>query len=196
MSIKLFDNILRKGLRENKVPMKNQKSKDWYRKAGQSLGVVSENKLFKDDIGRLTNSPDIGKLYLYKYDAKYKDELPYWDARPLVFFFNEDKDHLWGINLHYLDLKSRAALMDLLYENIINEGNNANTKLKITYNILKGMASTKYYSPCVKQYLKDHVKSSFLEIKPREWDMVLWMNTAAWQKKTANFVYAQSRKRF
>ena len=63
----------------------------------------------------------IGKMYMFYYDAKTKDKLPYWDRFPLIFVLDVRPDRFWGVNLHYLPPLYRAKLMNALYK-IQNNG--------------------------------------------------------------------------
>ena len=61
--------------------------------------------------GVVTGKPVIGQLYLFQYDAKWKDILPYWDMWPLIFPFDYAKNGFYGINLHYLPPNARIDLI-------------------------------------------------------------------------------------
>lgn len=196
MSVKIFDDILRKGLRENKVPLKNAASINWYRNAGKELRGINENKLMNADKNRLVSRPEVGECYIFRYDPKYKDTLPYYDECPLIFPFSIEKDSFLALNLHYINPQDRAKLMNLLYTTKNNENLNNQTKLILSYKILQGLSQTKYYRPCVKRYLYSHLQSKFMEIRPREWDMILWMSVAKWKKRTGNYIYSQSSKKY
>lgn len=196
MSVPIFDEILRKGLRENKFPLRSAAAIEWYRNAGKQLRRVNENKLMNSDPNRLVTRPEVGNMYTYAYDPKYKDVLPYYDRQPLVFPFTIEKDSFTGINLHYINPQDRARLMNLLYKTKHNETLNNQSKLMISYQILQGLSQTKYYKPCIKKYLYSHLQTKLMEIRPREWDIILFMPIAKFTKKTGNYIYSQSAKKY
>ena len=61
------------------------------------------------------STPDIGGFYLYQYDPKWKDKLPWYDIYPLVFPFDY-AGGFYGINVHYLPPNARTDLMLRLLE--------------------------------------------------------------------------------
>ena len=55
-----------------------QKSINWYMQNVKNLvgARVSGNTVMKSDIGSLTSKVEIGSMYMYFYDPKWKDQLP------------------------------------------------------------------------------------------------------------------------
>lgn len=124
----------------------------------------------------------IGQMVMYIYDAKHKETLPYWDRFPLVFPINLKDDGFLGINLHYLPPYERARLMTALYGLINNRKIDEKTKLNISYRILANSSRYRYFKPCVKRYLSGHLRSRLYIINPLEWDRVLLLPLANFQK--------------
>ena len=189
---KVFDKIIVDGMRQGKVPARTQEARDWYRDIARGKRV-SEGKLLENK-DRLANFPTVGEMFMFKYDAKHKDTLPYWDAMPCIFVVDIGPNYFYGLNLHYLDIRSRAKLMDALYEIASNTRYDGKTKLNISYKLLKSAAKFKYFQPCFKKYLFSHKKSQFIRILSSEWDIAMFLPVANWQKKTGNYVHAQSKK--
>jgi hypothetical protein len=133
-------------------------------------------------------------MFMFYYDPKHKKTLTHYDRFPLVFPIHPMEDGFIGMNMHYLGLRERAVLMDRLYELSSNDRYDAKTKLRVTYNLLKGAAKYKYFQPTVHRYLKDHVRSRFLEIGAAEWDVALFLPVERFAKMQKRAVWAQSRK--
>ena len=59
-----------------------QKSIDWYMRNVKNLvgARLSQNTVMKSDIGELKTNIEIGSMYLYFYDPKLKNELPFYDT--------------------------------------------------------------------------------------------------------------------
>ena len=133
-------------------------------------------------------------MYMFKYDPKLKNELPYYDVFPLIFPIGPADGGFLGLNMHYLPLNYRAKLMDALYQTTNNKTFDETTKLKINYSILKKATVMNYYKPCIKHYLFGHVRSNFIYMKPEEWDIALFLPTARFMKATEKQVWADSRK--
>lgn len=52
---------------------------------GNTTRTGNANRLFDMAEQHRKKGPSIGSMFLFKYDAKYKDVLLYWDSLPLVF---------------------------------------------------------------------------------------------------------------
>lgn len=193
-SARLFDDILSKGVRAGQLPAREQTARDWYRDQAKAMSRVNERSLMRSGGDRLTSKPLIGHMYLFGYDAKHKDTLPYFDKLPLIFPYKKVNGGFMGINLHYLPLNYRAQLMDALYDTATNKKYDESTKLRINYKILNGAAKFRYFKPCVKHYLTSQLRSRFFYIYPSEWDMALFMPLERFQGASKTKVFADSRK--
>jgi len=143
----------------------------------RSMDVLTENK------NHLTRKIIPGKMYSFFYSAKYKDELPYWDAMPLIFPFSMDDTSFHGLNLHYLPPKHRLLLMNNLMQFTVNKNNNEQAKLRLSWRLLSNASKFPQVAPCVKQYLKSHVKSMFVEIPMDSWKIMAFMPVAKFKGK-------------
>lgn len=206
----IFDELLTKGVRTGQIPARTQSAREWYRDAAKNYNSkirqggtrkgrvdyarISENKFIKQEPERLVTSIEPGSMYMYMYDPKWKETLPFYDRFPLIFPIKVESDRFMGINLHYLPLQYRAKLMDALYETKTNSRYDESTKLKISYDILKGASKFKYFQPCIKQYLFKQMKSQFMYIYPSEWDMALFLPLERFEKASKSQVWAQTRK--
>ena len=170
----------------------------WYLNNTKKLGDITKSTLAADK-NRLVNNMNkfsIGRMYMFYYDAKYKDELPYWDRFPLVFPIEMYPDGFLGMNLHYISPLARAKLLDALYSTINNNKNDDTTKLNINYKILKGASQFSYFKPCVKRYLYSHVRSRYFYITPAEWDTTILFPTEQFVGANKSKVYKDSSKQF
>jgi hypothetical protein len=190
----VFDIILTKGVRSGQIPSRTDDARKWYREAASSYGRVNEKQLMKDDTQRLTTTIKPGSMYMYVYDPKHKDTLPFYDRFPLIFPFKVERNRFWGINLHYLPLTYRAILMDALYDLKNNSRYDESTKLKMSYDALNSVSKFEYFKPCVKQYLINHVQTQFYYVYPSEWDIALFLPTERFSKATKSQVWTNSKK--
>lgn len=208
----IFDTIITKGMREGKVPARTMAAREWYRDSAKNYGAtirkggkeagridyarISEKKLMREDPARLVSTISPGSMYMYIYDPKWKEELPFYDRFPLIFPFRVESDRFWGINLHYLPLRHRAILMDALYETSNNDRYDTSTKLKFSYQTLNKAAKFKYFKPCVKQYLFSHMQSQFMYVHPSEWDVALFLPVEKFKKASKTQVWAATKATF
>lgn len=173
-----------------------QKSREWFRNTALNVKGMSIPKFQKEaapfqNIENLSIN-SIGKMYCFTYDPKWKEQLPYYDVFPLIFPFSFESDRMMGLNMHYLPPGLRARLIDALYTTISNDKMNKTTQLKINYEILKGAAQFKYFKPCIKTYLFDHVRSPFMYVSPVSWDYTLMLPLSRFKKKSQDYVWLQS----
>ena len=167
-------------------------SMDWYRKKIREFGQPTSAQLVRE--GKRSDKPYIGKLNMFVYDPKLKDKLPYYDTFPLVIPVEPAKGGFRGLNLHYLPPVLRAKFLDSLLETTNNDKYDESTRFRLTYNLLKGAARYRYFRPCIKHYLLEHVKSRFAEVASPEWEIATFLPIARWQKQSANRVYYESRR--
>lgn len=191
----VFKDLIIKGIYSGQVPAREAKAREWYRKKARENKSIKETTLLKSDPERLQTKVTPGQMYFFLYDAKHKQTLPYWDRFPLIFPFRKAKGGFYGINMHYLPLSYRAQLMDALYDITNNKKFDETTKLKLNYNVLQSAAKFRFFEPCVKHYLNDHVKSSFMLVQPVEWDIALWLPVERFQGASKTKVWADSKKR-
>ena len=145
-----------------------QKSYTWYRNQVRNLGSgVSGLQLIRNET--LTNRIKPGEMYLFMYDPKHKDTLPYYDTMPLVLPFKQLPDGFLGINLHYLPYLARFNLLGALSRLATDKNMDEKTRIQISWQILN--SSSKYLSAtaCVKHYLTAHLRSRFLKINYTDW---------------------------
>ena len=179
------------------MPSRNSTARIWYREKAKEVGKVNETSFFRTaDADRFRNSSQfkIGSMYMFYYDPKHKDTLPYYDRVPLIFPINRAQGGFLGINFHYLPFKMRAKLMDALYDTASNDRYDESTKLNISYRILSASSQYKEFRPAVKHYLFEHVRSKLLYVNPSEWDMALFLNIARFEGATQTQVWEDSKK--
>lgn len=138
---------------------------------------------------------NIGQMYLFVYDAKWKKVLPVWDMFPLIFPFAFGGDRFWGMNMHYLSIPLRARLMDALYSVVSDKTITPDTVLNISYGMLKNTAKFNLFKATVHEYLNNHVRSRFLTIPATSWNTALLLQTARFVGPRSSSVYIDAAKK-
>lgn len=180
---------------DTKLKFRTSQSLNWYRQ------YVRTNMSNINNWEKIRNTGEVNKtfkiqyggLYTFMYDPKYKDELPYYDASPLVIPFTEENDSFLAFNLHYLPLNLRARVMDHLFT-INNMKGWDSYKNARRYELFSEMGRNPLFAPCIKRYLKTHLRSRFLEFKPEHWEIAVFLPTANFKKASMSAVHADSRK--
>ena len=189
-----FLDTLKSSIKTAGVGAKARAAGDWFREkvkqasASAQMRAVTPAQLLKR---QEEGSAALGKMLFYKYDPKFAKKLPYWDMYPLVFPFEKAKGGFYGLNLHYIPPRDRAVLMDELKEYATNNKYDATTRLKITYDLLKGYGRA---VPCVKRYLGSHVQSNTVRINADEWEIAIFLPVERFQKQKKSVVWNDSRK--
>jgi hypothetical protein len=133
-----------------------------------------------------------GSMFLYNYDPKWKEELPYYDTYPLVIPFSIAEGGFLGLNLHYLPYYLRFKLLEKLYDFEADESLDDNARLNFEWQMTRAVAGLPEAIPCVKHYLSDHVRSDFLLIPPTEWKAVIMLPLQRFQKAGVGTVWNDS----
>jgi hypothetical protein len=182
---------------ERSLPISiEQRTKDsinWFRKNLRQIKLPPRriSKEFDEYVDRVR----LGRLYMFFYDPKTKDKLPYWDAFPLVFPIKRQRGGFLGINLHYIAPRYRAVLFTNLMEYLNNEEYDETTRLRLTYDVLNSVGKLRYHRPCLKRYLYGHINSKIKDIPPNDWEVVTMIPSQQFTEN-ANTVYADSKRKF
>ena len=189
----VFDRILQRGATE--APQRVEAARQWYRNAARRT-TVNPDSLIRSDRERFRIRPTLGEMYVFNYDPKFKEVLPYYDRFPLVIPIERYNDGFLGLNLHYIHPKQRMILLDKLSDTMSNDTYDENTKLKISYRYLAAASKIFEANACIKRYLFSHVDSRFLEITADEWDIAATLPVETFVGARTSKVYADSRKKF
>lgn len=189
----LFNTLELEAFRAGITP-RTRESREWFRKRVSNIRRVNRNSLMKEDPIELEDGEIVGSMQMFFYDPKLKKELPYYDSFPLVIVIGPADGGFLGLNLHYLPPILRAKFLDALLEITNNKRYDSTTRFSVSYNLLKRAAKMKYFKPCVKHYLNDHVRSRFATVPAPEWEIATFLPTADFQKAGKTKVYSDSRR--
>lgn len=197
MAKKTLIEKIKEDLAKENLQMRTTKTRNWLKSKMRDLrGNVVTPILDDPKRSDLKTRISIGKMYFYVYDPKHKDKLPYYDMFPLVIPIEPYSDGFLGLNLHYINPNARISLLSKLDQIVSNNKYNSQTKLKISYAFLQSSSKMFEANPCIKRYLYTQVNSSFLEVKPEEWEIAALLPVAGFVKASDNKVWKNSQKRF
>tara|TARA_Y100000310_G_scaffold301067_1_gene337202 strand:- start:1575 stop:2135 length:561 start_codon:yes stop_codon:yes gene_type:complete len=169
-----------------------QSAVNWFTRNVKRLSKISPAQLWQNR-DNLVNNTQIGKMYMFYYDAKTKNELPYWDKFPLVIPIEPYSDGFLGMNFHYLKPKYRQTLLTQLLTLASDKNLGESTKIRATYNLLNSGRKYKWFKPTIKRYLSKHVRSRFLMVDAKDWEMAILLPVERFQKASAKKVWEDSR---
>ena len=173
----LFKDLEIEAFRAGITP-RTKASIEWFRKKAGQLGRVGASSVMQDEAIKLTNSVKkgpLGNMYMYYYDPKTKDKLPYYDKFPLIIMYGAAPGGFYGLNLHYLPPTVRAKALDAL--------------------LGEGEVPGRFIKPAIKRYLMSHVRSRFALVDKPEWEIATFLPTAQWSGAGSGTVYADSRRK-
>lgn len=189
----LFQKLELEAFRKGITP-RTKESREWFRQRAQRLTRVNRQALMREDELTRVNKTIAGNMYMFFYDPKTKDKLPYYDQFPLIFVIGPAEGGFYGLNIHYLPPVLRAQLLDELLRYLNNDAYDETTRLKMSYRLLNSTRKLSLFKPCFKHYLTKQVKGQFAQVPVAEWEIATFLPTAQWTKADANKIFSDSRK--
>ena len=188
----LFQKLELAAFRKGITP-RTAESRAWFQKQAGYLGRINNNALLKEPALKTESDQIPGGMFMYFYDPKTKDTLPYYDKFPLTIIVGPAAGGFTGLNLHYLPMALRAKFLDALMDITSDKKYDDNTKFNLSYNTLKKASKMRYFKPCFKRYLTANVKSRFARVPASEWEIATFLPTASFEKASKTTVWKDSR---
>jgi hypothetical protein len=180
----------------NKYDLKTAavRSRSWFQQQARLLAEqnITTRKVLNSNSKQVRTSIVPGSMYMFVYDAKGKDTLPYWDKFPLVLPYKKVAGGFMGLNLHYLPYQPRVMLLQRLMEFATDKNMNENTRIRYSWSLIGGVSKFKWAEPCIKHYLTDHVKSTFRKIDAQDWATAVLLPVEQFVGATKTKVWADS----
>jgi len=176
------------------IQPRTRQSIDWFRRKAQRLRITNRSQLMREEPLELQARSIPGSMFMFFYDPKNKQTLPYYDTFPLVIVVKKAPGGFHGLNLHYLPPLLRARFLDNLLDNTNNMSYDDSTSFSINYRLLQASSKMRFFKPCFKHYLTSNVRSRFAYVPPAEWEIATFLPTADFQKASRQQVYSDSRK--
>lgn len=131
----------------------------------------------------------IGGMFVYKYDPKTKETLPWWDALPVVIPIEMYDDGWLGLNLHYIPPRMRIKLMEKLLSFKQRAGSDK-AYMRLSYDFLRGALESKLFDPCIKRYLASHLETPLIRVDDEHWEKVAMLPIQEFRYANAQKVWA------
>ena len=188
----LFDTLQANAFRAG-IRTRTKESQAWFKRNVTNL-QVSPTSILKDKALDKTSQNIRGSMYMYFYDPKHKETLPYYDRFPLTIMVDGAPGGFYGLNLHYLSPAVRARFLDELMKLGPKNMNDTTRLQRMRYKTLKGVTKYKEFKPCFKHYLMNHVESRMVRVPMTEWSIAIFLPTEQFKKKGKSAVWADSNK--
>lgn len=175
-----------------------RRSVDWFKSKIALLGGNSPSA--RTDLLQTTKDKQFnvvfpGAMYMFKYDPKYKETLPYYDKFPCSLVFGLTDTGFMGINFHYLPYAVRGKLYDKLYLIAAKNHNNRQQVLRLNWKLLSSVSKFPEVRPAVKQYLYSHLQSRLIRIDVDDWRTAIMLPVETFGKKSQAYVARDSMQK-
>ena len=191
MPQRLFDRLEQEAFKAG-IQARTKESMNWFRDQVSGIRVSRKGLIAQ---GPTRTRQVYGSMYHFQYDPKMKKQLPYYDRFPLCIPVQKAKGGFHGMNLHYLHPRIRARFLDALMDFTNNDKYDRTTRMRLTYQLVKGSGKLKFFKPCFKHYLNEHIKSQLLLINPADWEIAIFLPTDSFRKRAAESVWSASGKK-
>lgn len=175
------------------ITPRTKESMTWFRQKAHRIRRVNRRELMKEEPIELRNTFRPGNMFMFFYNPKTRDTLPYYDKFPLVVVVGKAEGGFYGLNLHYIAPILRAKLLSALMDNTNNTKYDETTRFKINYAMLNRTSKLRFYKPCFKHYLLDHVQSRLAHVPAPEWEIATFLPMADWKKARGPAIYKLSK---
>jgi len=190
-------NTLRTELQNSGYRMRSQNARKWFAERIKELnGRINRNALMRDEALKLRSQPIWGHMFMFVYDPKLKDTLPYYDRFPLVIALQKAEGGFLGLNLHYLRPDIRAKFLDKLMTTMSDKKLDERSRLRVTYRLLSAVRRFKEFQPCLKHYLSDHIKSRVAQVYAPDWEIAIFLPTEQFAKANKTRVWRESQQAY
>ena len=166
-----------------------RKSVTWYMNEIKKFTKPTSAELIRQ--GKRSSRPFFGKLNMFMYNPKLKNELPYYDIFPLVLPIERYKDGFLGINFHYLPNSLRIKLLSDFMKLKSNNKFDETTIIRARY---AKLAQSRFVKPTLKRYLYKKAKSQYRRVDADEFTIATLLPVQQFRKANETRVYADSRK--
>ena len=121
------------------IQARTDDARDWFRAKVKQLCKINRQQLLRDEALIRKSRTMMGHMYMYFYDPKHRETLPYYDAFPLTIMVERAPGGFYGLNLHYLKPNTRAIFLDKLTDTLTNDKYDESTRFRARYNLLSSV---------------------------------------------------------
>jgi hypothetical protein len=176
------------------ITQRTTKSREWFIQSLKNIRNISRTSLLNDSLLLQKKKPIIGRMFMFFYDPKTKETLPYYDNFPLVIMVGPAPGGFYGLNLHYLSPRLRALFFDELMEHMNNDKYDETTRFRLTYSLLSSTRRMRLFQPCFKRYLFENMQSRTVEVQPTEWEIAMFLPTDSFVGADRQAIWKETRQ--
>ena len=205
----IFQELLDRSIASGYIPEQNAISRKWMQNEARDAMIgknartapAIRSELLMESSLKSVSSIRVGHPVMFYYDALNRNNkkiLPYFDQFPVIVPIKVWAGGFMGLNLHYLNYKMRAILLDSLYSlrrgeerfgggsevragrGVVPMGaNDRNTRIDVDYaKLLAGVTKYRGFKSTIHSYIMKQVKSRVVEISPIGWTLCFFLPVA------------------
>jgi hypothetical protein len=197
---------LKNALRERSMNTIIRNNQDWYEE-------TYIKRLEKPHEPKLKKMLQVGKIYSFMYDAKYKDELEFWNFIPSSTLCightkgENNKMNAMCINTSYIPPQIRMLVMDKIvkvFNRMTIEPNmkrfeknqfRSQIELPLFYDVCKKILQNSGFEFAIRSYIYTRMKTQPLIITYEDWWRVATLTNRYILKKNIRAIYALYKQR-
>ena len=204
--------------RRSKQVLRNPSIFDTFQQIREDSGIAGQTtkenyEWFRKTINRNTYSEDydqirqqiltdpkrhmnrflLGNLYFFFYNQPdYKTTLPFYDTFPLLLLMRRTKNHMFGINLHYIPPKRRLSVFLELLQFTNNKLLTRGTRIILPYEQMKREKRWKIFKSCFRQYKINNVQGKIINISAPDWPIAVNLPVERFKKMGKISIWQQT----
>lgn len=146
----------------------------------------------KKDRFKVTSRKNIypGAMIQFKYNAKHKDTLKFWDGNPAVIVLRFNGRRMLALNLHFVPFKLRKLIAEYVIKR--NRSNIKNNRpIYIDYKMMKNFLISIKATVCIRAYIVTRMSSKVTMVISHK-DYIIGatsLKTAKLYKMTSDEIY-------
>lgn len=122
-----------------------------------------------------------GYVYMFRYVPPDKKDMPFYDEYPLILTLGFSGNTVFGINLHYVPVRTRLAMVLLILKSLTNDKDNAKIRME---NVIRSSIFRKYIDVLGEQFFFMGIKSKIRHVTPDEFVIMSFLPTYKFRKKS------------
>ena len=190
-----FESIVNKAEAKGIYEKSTRASLSWFRRNVQRMFGATPSEMRKAEELKTVTSALKGRMYMYGYDPKLKEILPYYDTFPLIIMVGPAKGGFYGLNLHYLDPRRRAQFFDELSSRLLQESPDGEMdKFMLSFKALSRGGRLGFFAPAWKHYLSSNIRTQIINVPSKYWEPAIFLPTERFQKESKQHVWKESKK--
>jgi len=149
--------------------------------------------IITDPSRRSANRYFLGKLYFFFYNQpEYESTLPFYDTFPLLLLMRRTKNHIFGVNLHYIPPKRRLSMFIELLKYTTDSQLRQGTRIILPYEKMKRDKRWRIFKSCFRQYKINRIQGNVINISAPDWPIAVNLPVERFKKQGKRAIWSKT----